>query len=74
MGVGKGEREERDLWRGVDSSRGRRWAVEHIEDDHDHDDHDGDVDMHMTMMMIVRKRRGEDSPRAEGGGRGCWTC
>ena len=24
----KEEEEERDLWRGVDSSRGRRWAVE----------------------------------------------
>ena len=49
VGVGKGEREERDLWRGVDSSRGRRWAVEHGEDVDDHDDYDcyRDVDMHI---------------------------
>ena len=45
----KEEEEERDLWRGADSSRGRRWAVEHNQHDHDHDDYDcyRDVDMHV---------------------------
>ena len=53
----KEEEEERDLWRGVDSSRGRRWAVEHSEHDHDEHDYDRDFDMHMIMMMMVRRWR-----------------